>query len=76
MSDSLPPSPPTKKPKLDDENLMQGSPDVNDHTEDSGENCSICLQPMEDRTIIPTCSHEFCFDCLMIWTGGCLVSVL
>jgi len=32
-------------------------------------NCSICLQPMQDRTIIPKCSHEFCFNCLIIWTG-------
>ncbi|KXN92487.1 hypothetical protein AN958_07434 [Leucoagaricus sp. SymC.cos] len=24
---------------------------------------------MEDRTIIPMCSHEFCFDCLIIWTA-------
>lgn len=34
-------------------------------------NCSICLQPMEDRTVIPKCSHDFCFDCLITWTGTC-----
>ncbi|ESK87546.1 ring finger domain protein [Moniliophthora roreri MCA 2997] len=31
------------------------------------DHCSICLQAHIDRTVIPTCSHEFCFDCLMIW---------
>jgi len=31
--------------------------------------CSICLQQLTDRTLIPRCSHEFCFECLVIWTG-------
>jgi E3 ubiquitin-protein ligase Topors len=26
--------------------------------------CSICLQRLTDRTLIPRCSHEFCFECL------------
>ncbi|KAI9440282.1 hypothetical protein F5148DRAFT_1258756 [Russula earlei] len=30
--------------------------------------CTICLQPIADRAVIPTCSHEFCFECLMIWS--------
>ena len=40
-------------------------------TEDESEeeHCSICLQPLSDRTIIPACSHEFCFECLLVWTG-------
>lgn len=33
------------------------------------EQCSICLQPMVDRALIPSCSHEFCFECLLVWTG-------
>jgi Zinc finger, C3HC4 type (RING finger) len=33
------------------------------------EHCTICLQAFVDRTLVPTCSHEFCFDCLMIWCG-------
>ncbi|KZT66283.1 hypothetical protein DAEQUDRAFT_675221 [Daedalea quercina L-15889] len=32
------------------------------------EHCSICLQSFADRTVIPACSHEFCFECLLIWT--------
>ncbi|KAH8980119.1 hypothetical protein EDB92DRAFT_1954303 [Lactarius akahatsu] len=30
--------------------------------------CAICLQPIVDRTVAPTCSHEFCFECLMVWS--------
>jgi hypothetical protein len=33
--------------------------------------CTICLQPIVDRTLVPTCSHEFCFECLMVWSGTC-----
>src|SRR5438477_9814873 len=33
------------------------------------DNCSICLQQVVDRTVIPTCSHEFCFECLLVWSG-------
>ena len=42
--------------------------------EDDGHNCSICLQELVDRTVIPTCSHEFCFECLLIWTGASLLN--
>ncbi|KZP09355.1 hypothetical protein FIBSPDRAFT_760078, partial [Athelia psychrophila] len=30
--------------------------------------CSICLQPLVDRTVIPTSAHESCFECIMVWT--------
>ena len=33
------------------------------------DHCAICLQAIVDRTLIPECSHEFCFECLMIWSG-------
>ncbi|KAK0438514.1 uncharacterized protein EV420DRAFT_1279953 [Desarmillaria tabescens] len=56
-------SPPRKRVKLE-------SPSPPPETQDEGEdNCSICLQPLVDRTVVPTCSHEFCFDCLVVWTG-------
>ena len=38
------------------------------------EQCTICLQPIVDRTVVPTCSHEFCFECLMVWSGACLLT--
>ncbi|KAK0438545.1 uncharacterized protein EV420DRAFT_1254686, partial [Desarmillaria tabescens] len=34
--------------------------------EEDEDNCSICLQALVDRTVIPICSHEFCFDCLLM----------
>ena len=33
------------------------------------DHCTICLQAIVDRALIPECSHEFCFECLMIWSG-------
>jgi hypothetical protein len=32
------------------------------------DHCSICLQHVVDRTIVPTCSqaHEFCSECLLV----------
>ncbi|KAK0430539.1 hypothetical protein EV421DRAFT_1912815 [Armillaria borealis] len=55
-------SPPRKRIKLE-----SPSPPPED-TEEEEDNCSICLQALVDRTVIPTCSHEFCFDCLVVWT--------
>ena len=44
--------------------------DGNDESlEQDFDQCSICLQPIIDRTVVPTCSHEFCFECLLVWTG-------
>lgn len=33
------------------------------------DHCSICLQCVVDRTILPRCAHEFCFECILVWTG-------
>lgn len=73
-------SPPSKRIKLEPnspvpaneklgESKNQGEdlPDVSE--EDLDHQCSICLQPIVDRTVLPTCSHEFCFDCLLLWSG-------
>ncbi|KAJ7722640.1 hypothetical protein DFH07DRAFT_759867 [Mycena maculata] len=37
--------------------------------EEEEDRCSICLQDVVDRTVVPICAHEFCFDCLVVWTG-------
>ncbi|KIK58587.1 hypothetical protein GYMLUDRAFT_86214 [Collybiopsis luxurians FD-317 M1] len=66
-------SPPVKRakiesisPKLQDE-AEQLNEDVPDDLNE--DHCTICLQEIVDRTMIPPCSHDaFCFDCLMIWT--------
>ncbi|KAI0086037.1 hypothetical protein BDY19DRAFT_908566 [Irpex rosettiformis] len=42
--------------------------DIAKEDESDEEHCSICLQPLSDRTIVPACSHEFCFECLLVWT--------
>lgn len=62
-------SPPIKRIKLESP-PPAGFADMEETEEDAvGEHCSICLQPYADRTVIPTCSHEFCLECLLIWTG-------
>lgn len=33
------------------------------------DHCTICLQAIADRAVIPTCSHDFCFECVLIWSG-------
>jgi hypothetical protein len=43
-------------------------------TDDSEDCCTICLQTLSNRTVIPLCSHEFCFECLLLWTGLCTSS--
>ncbi|KAJ6489163.1 hypothetical protein C8R47DRAFT_1125214 [Mycena vitilis] len=37
--------------------------------EEEVDRCSICLQEVVDRTVVPICAHEFCFDCLLVWTA-------
>lgn len=44
--------------------------DSNSGSDSDVDNCSICLQPITDRTVIVICSHEFCFDCLLVWSGA------
>ncbi|KAH9847759.1 hypothetical protein C2E23DRAFT_871621 [Lenzites betulinus] len=66
-------SPPLKRVKLEQSPTLATEPQLDavgaEDTEDAdGDHCSICLQPYADRTVIPTCSHEFCFECLLIWT--------
>ncbi|KAF9467489.1 hypothetical protein BDZ94DRAFT_1248237 [Collybia nuda] len=73
------PGPPSKRLKLDPnhplkDNKVSEEPQVQDEElpatsdEDFDHQCSICLQPIVDRTVLPTCSHEFCFDCLLLWS--------
>jgi len=71
MQDSPPPakrikleSPPLELSHSDDDLLVD-----EEGEEDVDSQCSICLQPLTDRTLIPRCSHEFCFECLVIWAG-------
>ncbi|KAJ6632192.1 hypothetical protein B0H10DRAFT_7170 [Mycena sp. CBHHK59/15] len=51
---------------------MESEPEHLELEEDSvGEEdrCSICLQEVVDRTVVPLCAHKFCFDCLITRTS-------
>ncbi|KAF8811319.1 hypothetical protein BYT27DRAFT_7090135 [Phlegmacium glaucopus] len=67
----------SKRIKLEDEMLSPTYKDLEGveihqlekpDQEDSENSCSICLHSIADRTVIPKCSHEFCFECLLVWT--------
>jgi len=64
-------TPPSKRMKLDhvspNANNDQLIPELDADVDE--DHCTICLQPIADRAVISTCSHEFCFECLMIWSG-------
>jgi hypothetical protein len=50
----------------------EGQSNAEHHSDDdeSEGHCIICLQPIQDKTIIPPCSHEqFCFGCVVKWCG-------
>ncbi|KZT58528.1 hypothetical protein CALCODRAFT_494801 [Calocera cornea HHB12733] len=57
------PSPPPKRRVKDEPR----SPLLDDAAEQA-EGCAICLQTIQDRTVLPDCNHDvFCFQCLLIW---------
>ncbi|KAK1920779.1 hypothetical protein DB88DRAFT_513526 [Papiliotrema laurentii] len=33
------------------------------------ERCVICLMALRDRTIVGACGHEFCFECIGMWSN-------
>jgi hypothetical protein len=62
----------SKRIKLEDEDLLPTHDvleGVEPNQDDLENSCSICLHSIADRTVIPKCSHEFCFECLLVWTG-------
>jgi E3 ubiquitin-protein ligase Topors len=67
-------SPPAKRIRLGSESAEEAI--LNDQTailepenDEDETQCSICLQSIVDQTLIPTCSHEFCFECIRLWSG-------
>ena len=76
-------SPPSKRLKLEplsrttpnqtfgtyDEKLLNDEETIHEDGSENDHQCSICLQAILDRTVMPTCSHEFCFECLLVWSG-------
>ncbi|KAG2002393.1 hypothetical protein CC2G_004587 [Coprinopsis cinerea AmutBmut pab1-1] len=63
-ADSTPGIPEIPVDKVSEDATMDGG-----NEEEGEDSCSICLHTLEDRTVIPKCSHEFCFECLLVWTG-------
>ncbi|KIJ62416.1 hypothetical protein HYDPIDRAFT_94496 [Hydnomerulius pinastri MD-312] len=73
MNENRPASPPPKRFKLESSPSPSFEPEEhvlepNDAESLEQEHCSICLQAFLDRTIIPTCAHEFCFECILLWS--------
>lgn len=66
----------TKLHEVDTPTNILDEDESGEHSIDNENTCSICLQPVVDRTVIPKCSHEFCFECLLVWTGMVYVFVL
>ncbi|KAJ3512589.1 hypothetical protein NLJ89_g3434 [Agrocybe chaxingu] len=68
MNQSRSATPSPKRIKLEEpETTTQGDEPDEDIAEESDNACSICLQEVVDRTVIAKCSHEFCFECLLVW---------
>jgi tetratricopeptide (TPR) repeat protein len=36
----------------------------------AGKDCAICLDPIVDPYVIPSCKHSFCFGCLTRWQAS------
>ncbi|KAF9200388.1 hypothetical protein BGZ49_009391 [Haplosporangium sp. Z 27] len=54
----------------DKEMFVSDSNNNNDNSEneDAESYCVICLNSCEDRTVLETCRHEFCFHCILQWS--------
>ncbi|KAL5513919.1 hypothetical protein ACEPAG_2680 [Sanghuangporus baumii] len=63
-----PAGPSSKRARLDATIESGDNADKESNEELEGDHCSICLQLLLDRTLIPECSHEFCFECIVTWT--------
>ncbi|KAH7907591.1 hypothetical protein BJ138DRAFT_1159780 [Hygrophoropsis aurantiaca] len=64
-------SPPSKRIKLESSPTPPPEEHSTTNNEDESledDHCSICLQSLVDRAVIPTCSHEFCFECILLWS--------
>ncbi len=67
MDEKSLPSP--KRTKLEEGVDVQDEEESELEDEMDDDHCSICLQLFTDRAILPDCAHEFCFECIIKWTG-------
>ncbi|KAJ7578349.1 hypothetical protein C8J56DRAFT_797856 [Mycena floridula] len=52
---------------LEAQEVEDAEPAEEEEADDDEEQCCICLASIQDRTILPSCSHEFCFTCIIPW---------
>jgi tetratricopeptide (TPR) repeat protein len=52
---------------LGDGDLPEASGDISIA---AGKDCAICLDPIVDPYVIPSCKHAFCFGCLTRWQAS------
>ncbi|CAE6496492.1 unnamed protein product [Rhizoctonia solani] len=51
------------------EEIKASAPRLEMDTDELEDNCIICLQAVEDRTVLPACAHDrMCFECIKKWT--------
>jgi hypothetical protein len=62
-------SPKRIKLELSPSPRLTDDPAVSNDEQFDPDHCVSCLQSLVDRTVIPTCSHEFCFECISLWAG-------
>lgn len=41
--------------------------DVSSDDDDLEDRCAICLNRLDDRTLLDKCFHSFCFTCICTW---------
>lgn len=63
-------SPQSKRIKLDSSPPSPNDENPTESDDLDQEHCTICLQVFLDRSIIPVCAHEFCFECILLWSGA------
>ncbi|KAI8361569.1 hypothetical protein B0O80DRAFT_494112 [Mortierella sp. GBAus27b] len=57
---------PPKQSNVGNEGIERSPSQEEHHTDPS--HCVICLNSCDDRTVLSTCRHEFCFHCILQWS--------
>jgi hypothetical protein len=63
-------SPPAAPDEVEDAAALAAADAAAADSDSEGEHCTICLQDFRDRTVLPLCAHEFCFECILLWAGA------
>ncbi|KAF9363829.1 hypothetical protein BGX34_003207 [Mortierella sp. NVP85] len=52
----------------DEVSLQEEQEEQREECDTDSSHCVICLNTCEDRTVLATCHHEFCFHCILQWS--------